>query len=74
MKISLEMMASGIFLMGVGGQLTLNGGNRFHIPLGIAIAVIGLGLLFFSEEQHRNPAWLNRQVKHLIWKYWPTGS
>lgn len=63
MKINPAMVLTGLFLLGVGAGTSDAATNRFSFPLGIAIALIGLGFLFFSNEQHRNPVWLKRQIK-----------
>lgn len=74
MKISPVMFTIGLFLIGMGvGTIQLDL-KSYSFWLGASISIKGLSLLFFSVEQHRNPAWLKRQAKHLIWKYWPTGS
>jgi len=73
MNFSLPMVMLGLFLLGVGAGTSDAATNRFSFPLGIAIALVGLLVLFFSEEQHRNPAWLKRQVK-IIRNSWPIGS
>ena len=63
MKINISMVLTGLFLLGVGAGTSDAASNRFSFPLGIVIALIGLLVLFFSDEQHRNPAWLKRQAK-----------
>ena len=63
MKINISMVLTGLFLLGVGAGTSDAASNRFSFPLGIAITLIGLLVLFFSDEQRRNPAWLKRQIK-----------
>ena len=55
----------GLFLLGVGAGTSDAG----HFLIGAGIALKGLGLMFFSFEKHRNPNWLRRQGKYLLWKF-----
>ena len=67
MRISVPMAITGISLLAIGAG-TSDSGNFL---LGAAIGFKGLTILFFSKELHRNPAWLKRQVKFIVWKYRP---
>jgi len=64
MKVNMIMLTIGLFLIGLGAGTSDSG----HFLLGAGIGLKGLSVLFFSIEQHRNPAWLKRQAKYLIWK------
>ncbi|GEM_PF-5347185 len=74
MKISIVMVTIGLFLLGISVGTMESDLNRFSMPIGISLGIIGSLTLFFSDQQHRNPAWLKRQVKYLIWRYWPAAS
>lgn len=56
----------GAFLMIAVGAPTADGG---HYSLGISIAFVGLIFAILSVEEMRNPKYLRRQFKALIWTY-----
>ena len=67
MRIKPVMATVGLFLIGLGAGTSDVG----YFMLGAALGLKGLLMLFFSFKQHRNPAWLKRQAKYLIWKLRP---
>ena len=67
MRLNNTMIFTGGCLIVASVGVVENG----HFMLSMALAMVGFAILFFSEEQHRNPAWIKRQIKYLIWKYCP---
>ncbi len=69
MKLNIGMVFAGLFVLAVAVGTVESGINRFSMTIGASVGLVGLGLLFFAEENHRNPIWLKRRIKYLIWKF-----
>jgi len=54
----------GIFLVVAVGAPTADGG---HFLLGISIVLVGLIFMSLSDKNMRNPKFLNRRLRSLIW-------